>query len=184
MGARVVIEIGRFGFARSPRQCALVASFACRFLLIKPVGKAIPADVPTLWQRGVSMEAANMLPFLAPRALAVIVRSYCHRLLLSGSFGCRRPAGAVPPSRWCRPSEWWCRPSELWPSGFVLLSIEREQPRRTSTTQLRRNCDANCDSSFNPCGKRLCCASRFIGVAIASELIIKFQRRRSSELRR
>jgi hypothetical protein len=60
----------------------LVASFAGGFL-IKPVGKAIPADVPTLWQCGVSVEVADVLPLLAPRALAVIVRGGCHRLLLS-----------------------------------------------------------------------------------------------------
>src|SRR5437016_172143 len=63
-------------------RAAKLCSFACGFLLVEPVGKAIPADVPTLWQRGVSTKAANMLPLLAPRALAVIVRSYCHRLLL------------------------------------------------------------------------------------------------------
>jgi hypothetical protein len=60
-----------------------VASFACVFL-IKPVREALPANVPTLWQRGVSVEVADMLPLLAPRALTVIVRSYCHRLLLGG----------------------------------------------------------------------------------------------------
>ena len=73
---------------------ALMASFACP-LLIEPVRKAIPADVPTLWLRGVSVEAADMLPLLAPRALAVIVRRVCcHWLLLSGVLACRRPAGA------------------------------------------------------------------------------------------
>jgi hypothetical protein len=59
----------------------LMASFACKFL-IKPIGKAIAADVPTLRKRKVSVKVGNQLPLLASRALAVIVRDCCHRILL------------------------------------------------------------------------------------------------------
>src|SRR5262249_35309422 len=71
-------DLHRFAqYFRCRMLVAPFALFACPFL-IEPIGKAIAADVLALGQRHVGMEATDVLPLPAPRALAAFVQLFAH----------------------------------------------------------------------------------------------------------